>query len=160
MPNPFFITRVLENVPDKKINRWVVGSFITLVVLFTVVRLIPFLTADAYERASQFVGVPLPRSATEIKYSDKGSFQGGDYFVAAKVPREGMVEVITKLQMTNRVDLMTLWPTALESDLPWWTVSRVNDTNTFFADRPKEYSKVVARYENGTFYFRRHVPKR
>jgi hypothetical protein len=151
---------VLDKISDKKINLYVVGGFFAIIVLFTAIRLIPFLTADEYKRASQFVGVPIPRSATEVKFADQGTFYGGDYLVSAKISRSNFLSIATSLSMSNRADLLTIWPQAFESKVPWWNPTPINDTNTYFADRPKEYSRVLARYENGTLYFKRDVPKK
>ena len=153
---------MLENSTekDKKLNRKVVIITIVVIVIFTVVRLIPFLTADARKKASQLIGVALPEAASEIQFADKSDFHGGDFFVAAKMPRTGFLEVMTKLDMTNRTDLLSVWPNAFDSSVPWWQPTHTNDTNTFYANRPNEWSKVFARYENGEMYFKRTVPKR
>ncbi len=151
---------MFENISDKKINLYVVGGAVLVIALFTAIRIIPFVTANDNKRASQFIGAPLPSAASAIKYADKAGFHGGDYFVSTKIDPSAFREVTSKLGMSNRNDLLTIWPEALTGAPSWWTVSNTNDTNTFFADRPKEFSKVVARYENGTMYFKRHVPKR
>lgn len=151
---------MFDNISDKKLNRYIVVGFIIIIVLFTVIRLTPFITADANKKATQFIGAPLPPSAKNIKYADKADFHGGDYFVAVTISQPEFREITTNLQMSYRRDLLTDWPTALESTVPWWNPSPVNDTNTVYANRPLEFSRVVARYENGTMYFKRNVPKR
>ncbi len=145
---------------DRKLNRKVLLITISVIVIFTVVRLYPFLTADARKKASQLIGSPLPESASEIQLADKSDFHGGDFFVAARMPRQSFLEIMTTLSMTNRNDVLSIWPEAFDSSVPWWQPSHTIDTNTFYANRPNEWSKVFARYENGSMYFKRTVPKR
>ena len=85
---------------------------------------------------------------------------GGDFLVAARISRPEFLEITKQLTMTNQVDLLKRWPEALQSSVPWWNPEQVNDTNTFFAERRSEFSRVVARYQDGMMYLKRDVPKR
>ena len=64
------------------------------------------------------------------------------------------VKGITGLR--HRADLLQYWPSALHAqDAAWWTVTATNDSDTLFGEQSSTY--LVARYESGRLFFKRHV---
>lgn len=82
---------------------------------------------------------------------------GGNYYFSAVLPRSDFDLLVLKLKLRNREDLLTFWRSAfLGKDISWWTVSSVNDSDTFFGDSEHD-TYLVARYEAGRIFFKRHV---
>ena len=108
-------------------------------------------------RFSDIVGTQAPSSAKDILTLDQGGMTGGNYYVSATISREDYQQIVTKLKLYHRPDLLEYWPSALRAhNNQWWTVSSINDADTYFGD--SEHSTyLVARYENGRIYFKRHV---
>lgn len=151
---------VLDKIPDKKLNRIIVFSAIGAVVLLTVLRLPPILTAKPSKRAGEIISLPLPKSASDVHFTDRANFYGGDYYISAKLDHDDFLDLTKSLGMTNQPDLFQKVPSALiATNLDWWTVAPSNDTNTVAAERPSEFSWIISRYENGRIYFHRHMKK-
>ncbi|MEO8352447.1 MAG: hypothetical protein ABI680_11995 [Chthoniobacteraceae bacterium] len=107
--------------------------------------------------AADMIGIPLPSSATDIRASDRAGMFGGDYYVSAAISRNEYQQIVSQLGLRRRADLLEFWAVALRAyDTPWWTVSSVNDADTYFGDS-EESCYIVTRYEDGRIYFKRHV---
>jgi len=64
--------------------------------------------------------------------------------------------VVSRLALRHRPDLLDYWSGALSAQrTPWWSVTQTNDQFTLFGEDDSTY--LVARYENGRLYFKRHV---
>ena len=110
----------------------------------------------ARHSAEQILGCPLPPSATDIRFADKAGMFGGDYYVSAAMPASDFTNLLSRLNLRHRPDLLEYWSRALHAQsTPWWTVTVTNDHNTVFGERPSTY--LVARYEKGRLYFKCHV---
>lgn len=121
-----------------------------------IILLLIFTGCSKRHSAEDILGTSLPSSAKDIQISDKISFFGGDSYLTATITKEDFNELTARLKLNYKADLISLWPSALEAhDVSWWSVSKLNDTNTLFGEEPSTY--LIARYEGGKLYFKRHV---
>ena len=107
--------------------------------------------------AAKILGVSVPATAKEIQTEEKMGIFGGNAYLSAKIDYSEYIALAAKLKMRNRPDLLEYWPSALSAHgVSWWSVSSTNDKDTFFSDTEKS-TYLVMRYENGLFFFKRHV---
>lgn len=125
-------------------------------------RILPFvLVLVAYgcsrtPSAQEILGIPLPAFAADVRVANNGGLFGGDSYVSASMTRQEFAALAQQLSLRHRVDLLEYWPAALHAqDAAWWTVTFTNDSDTLFGEQPSTY--LVARYENGRLFFKRHV---
>jgi hypothetical protein len=106
--------------------------------------------------AQEILGAALPPSARDVRAANKGGFFGGNSYVAASMTRQDFATLAQQLKLQHRGDLLEHWPAALRAlDVSWWKVTSTNDSDTLFGEEPSTY--LVARYENGRLFFKRHV---
>lgn len=106
---------------------------------------------------SEIVGVPLPASASDPLVCIRAGLFGGDYYASATMPHEDFAQIVGRLGLWRRSDLLEYWSSALNaSNCPWWTVTSTNDADTYFGDAEAS-TYLVARYEGGRIYLKRHV---
>jgi len=114
-------------------------------------------TERSPRQSAETLGVHLPPSASDIRFSDRAGMFGGDYYVSAVISRGDFQRIVSQLGLRHRSDLLEYWPGALTAhDTPWWTVSSVNDSDTYFGDSV-ESTYIVARYEGGRIFLKYHV---
>jgi hypothetical protein len=108
--------------------------------------------------AEELLGVPLPASARVLHLADRAGLFGGDYFVVIEMPEADFQQLVVKLALVHRPDLLQYWPNALGApkEIEWWNLNQVNDENTFFGDQ-RHSTYLVARYEGGKMYYKVHV---
>ena len=92
-------------------------------------------------QAQKILGCPLPPSATDIRVAcQTGKLYRLDWLSAA-MSHDDYTALVARLGLTHHDDIvLNLWPGALTKtemvrkgkDVPWWTVTRTNDTETFF----------------------------
>lgn len=144
-------------LPESKFRRFLVYAAIIFwlaVAAFVAVAIWP---RSSSRQSTDIVGVPLPPSATDIRASDRAGIFGGDYYVSAVISRDDYQRLVSQLGLRHRADLLEYWSGALAAhNTPWWTVSSVNDADTYFGDSEAS-TYIVTRYEGGRIYFKRHV---
>jgi hypothetical protein len=102
--------------------------------------------------------VPLPPSASEIQSRRVPGFDGGEYWVSAKVSHQDFLLLMQSLQMTTTPSA-TVQPEGVLSfqsqtePLPVWCVSVDGDASTYINDRVDGF--IAAKYENGRMFLRR-----
>jgi hypothetical protein len=112
--------------------------------------------AKPVSEAQHILGVPLPASASDVRLTQKAGVFGGDYFLSASISREDFSAVAQQLKMQHRPDLLDYWGSALRAhDVPWWHVTVTNDADTLFREENSTF--LVARFEKGRLFFKRHV---
>src|SRR5256885_1535647 len=92
-------------------------------------------------QAQKILGGPLPPSATDIRVA----FQTGKTYrldwLSAAMSHDDYTALVARLGLTHHNDgILNSWPGALTKteivrkgkDVPWWTVTRTNDAETFF----------------------------
>ena len=127
----------------------------------------PFLD-DKLQRIKEGCGLSLPKTTTkawtfqEIPYGFAGD---RTYWIVAILPKEDFYSVVKELELTEKSNLMEIWPQAfyLEfsqgMDTTSWNTENVANEDTFFSDKTdkKEKTRISAKYENGKLYFKKDI---
>jgi hypothetical protein len=148
---------MLIQLPQSKFRRfllYVAMVFWSAVATLIIVEIWPRSTSRQF---AEIVGTPPPPSVANIRTSDRAGMFGGNYYVSAAISRDDFQSLVSQLGLHHRSDLLEYWSGALTAqNTPWWTVSTVNDADTWFGDSVPS-TCIVARYEGGRLYFKRHV---
>jgi hypothetical protein len=117
------------------------------------------------------IGIPLPESATDIHgliYMHEERYTGEENSsIVAQLPKEDFYDLVEKLNLTKKPDLLKIWPEAFEcrpgstfeDEEHWfykfWDVEKIVNEDTFYSEIPEEETYTAMKYEKGKFYFKK-----
>jgi len=128
--------------------------------------------------AENILGCPLPASATDIHIAHQQTIFVHEDLLSMAMSHDDFVALMAHRGLKHHLDTMlAAWPTALGglasipqhhlAKIPWWTVTRTNDADTYFdslAESPYsnnplgiDETNIAARYESGRLFFQRHI---
>jgi len=131
------------------------------------------LTGFLQERTTyeDIIGVPFPKSATDIYsriYMRLQRYTGEENSsVVARLPKEDFYDLVEKLGLIKKPDLLEIWPEAFECQpgspfeekdhwfYEFWDVEKTANEDTFYNEIPEEETYTAMKYENGKLYFKK-----
>ena len=119
------------------------------------------------------IGTPLPNIATDIDVFSYRNFNFGNakasfwIWAVAKLPKEDFDDLVEKLKLVERPDLLEVWPDAFDMapydfNEKWgyngfWDVTNTVDEDTYFGESAENESQMVFKYENGKLYIKKEI---
>lgn len=119
------------------------------------------------------VGVPLPKSATDIHgriYMRLQRYTGEENSsVVAALPKEDFYDLVEQLRLIKKPDLLEIWPEAFECQpgspfeekdhwfYKFWDVEHAANDDTYYSEIPEEEIYTAVKYENGKLYFKKLI---
>jgi hypothetical protein len=109
----------------------------------------------------EVIGANLPKSAQDVHYEILiDTTFTKSYWIVAKLPKEDFDDFTNQLELTNKPDLLKIWPEAFDCEekrdiKAFWTITKSVDENTYYGEERQIESRIMLKYEAGKLYVKR-----
>lgn len=108
------------------------------------------------------IGFSLPETASDMYAHIDFSVPAWNGFVVAHLPEGELRDLLDKLKVSEKPDLLENWPDALDcnpSDFKdrYWDISDLTNKATYYFEHPEEVTRLFLVYDNGKLYFKKET---
>lgn len=126
----------------------------------------PYQVMQGGNRPKDIVGMPLPKTAVDVR-GPVGYLFGPDdepttyklNWLVIKIPREDFYMMVERLGLIKKPDLLEIWPEAFECEFDkfdkFWDLEKTTTEDTYFIEDLDEETYRVFKYENGNLYVKK-----